>query len=232
MIDKIYFLGNDNKSKDEIKVVTDNVALYTPQESGDINIKSASTLIGHKILKLFEVYDIVYLDLRLLNTTDVGMGFLSEFGFEFYSKENKKLEPMGINVYYINRIEIPDLKEFDGKKLRLILSFPENNPYRKCRTGASPLGVLEYELMKRSFLNLEKRLEKSGFDVTLDLKARDGGGLSSIISTLLKDDIINYYILAEVDVNEFLVYDKTIKEVSIEEVFTDEWNTWLQRSST
>lgn len=222
MIDKIYFFGNNNKLKEECKIISDKSVIYTPQESGDIKIKSASTLIGRKVLNLFKTYDIVYLDLRLVNTTDVGMGFLSEFGFLFYSKENKSLEPMGINVYYINKIEIPNLEKLKSKKLRLILSFPENNPYRKCRVGASPLGVLEYELIKRSFFNLEKRLEQCGFETGLDLKARDGGGLSSIITSLLRDENLYYYYLSDIDVNDFLVYDNTIKKVSIEEVFSDE----------
>lgn len=222
MIDKIYFFGNIYNRKEEIKPIDKRMVVYTPQEHGIIKIKSASTLIGHKILNLFKIYDIVYLDLRSVNTTDVGMGFLSEFGFLFYSKEDKKLEPMGINVYYINKIKIPDLNEFSNKKLRLILSYPENNPYRKCRVGASPLGVLEYELIKRSFFNLEKRLEQSGFETGLDLKARDGGGLSSIVLCLLRDENIFYYSLSDIDVNDFLVYDNTIEKVSIEEVFTDE----------
>ena len=104
-------------------------------------------------MKLFEFYDIVYLDVRFLNTTDFGMGFLSEFGFKFFDKNDNELKPLGLNVYYIDRIEVPEILSDRNKKIRLILDRPSNNPYKGRKCSRISTGALEYELMKKNNMN-------------------------------------------------------------------------------
>ena len=122
MIDRIYFFGNKYVNDNDIDIINEKAVLYTPHEGGSIKLEDASTLVGKEILKLFEFYDIVYLDVRFLNTTDFGMGFLSEFGFKFFDKNDNELKPLGLNVYYIDRIEVPEIVSDKKKKLRLLVA--------------------------------------------------------------------------------------------------------------
>ena len=219
MIDRIYFFGNKYVNENDIEIINEEAVLYTPHEGGSIMLKDASTLVGKEILKLFEFYDIVYLDVRFLNITDVGMGFLSEFGFKFLDKNDKELKPLGLNVYYIDRVEVPDIVSDKKKRLRLILDRPLNNPYKSVKCARCTVGAFEYELMKRSFLNLQNRLKNSGLNVKVDLEAADGGGFSSIISTLLATRKLEYFTILDEDYEEFYTQNINVNRVSIEEVF-------------
>ncbi len=219
MIDRIYFFGNKYVNENDIEIINEEAALYTPHEDGSIMLKDASTLVGKEILKLFEFYDIVYLDVRFLNITDVGMGFLSEFGFKFLDKNDKELKPLGLNVYYIDRVEVPDIVSDKKKRLRLILDRPLNNPYKSVKCARCTVGAFEYELMKRSFLNLQNRLKNSGLNVKADLEAADGGGFSTIISTLLATRKLEYFTILDEDYEEFYTQNINVNRVSIEEVF-------------
>lgn len=219
MIDRIYFFGNKYVNENDIEIINEEAVLYTPHEGGSIMLKDASTLVGKEILKLFEFYDIVYLDVRFLNITDVGMGFLSEFGFKFLDKNDKELKPLGLNVYYIDRVEVPDIVSDKKKRLRLILDRPLNNPYKSVKCARCTVGAFEYELMKRSFLNLQNRLKNSGLNVKADLEAADGGGFSTIISTLLATRKLEYFTILDEDYEEFYTQNINVNRVSIEEVF-------------
>lgn len=219
MIDRIYFFGNKYVNENDIEIINEEAVLYTPHEDGSIMLKDASTLVGKEILKLFEFYDIVYLDVRFLNITDVGMGFLSEFGFKFLDKNDKELKPLGLNVYYIDRVEVPDIVSDKKKRLRLILDRPLNNPYKSVKCARCTVGAFEYELMKRSFLNLQNRLKNSGLNVKADLEAADGGGFSTIISTLLATRKLEYFTILDEDYEEFYTQNINVNRVSIEEVF-------------
>lgn len=219
MIDRIYFFGNKYVNDNDIDIINEKAVLYTPHEGGSIKLEDASTLVGKEILKLFEFYDIVYLDVRFLNTTDFGMGFLSEFGFKFFDKNDNELKPLGLNVYYIDRIEVPEIISDRNKKIRLILDRPLNNPYKGRKCSRLSAGALEYELMKRSFLNLKNRLKNSGLNVKADLEAADGGGFSTIISTLLATREIEYFTILDEDYKEFYTQNINVNRVSIEEVF-------------
>lgn len=219
MIDRIYFFGNKYVNKKDIDIINERSVLYTPHEGGKIKLKGASTLVGKEILKLFEFYDIVYLDVRFLNTTDFGMGFLSEFGFKFFDKNDNELKPLGLNVYYIDRIEVPEILSDRNKKIRLILDRPLNNPYKGRKCSRLSTGALEYELMKRSFLNLLNRLKNSGLNVRADLEAADAGGFSTIISTLLGTGQIEYFTILDEVFEEFYTQNINVNRVSIEEVF-------------
>lgn len=219
MIDRIYFFGNKYVNKKDIDIINERSVLYTPHEGGKIKLKGASTLVGKEILKLFEFYDIVYLDVRFLNTTDFGMGFLSEFGFKFFDKNDNELKPLGLNVYYIDRIEVPEILSDRNKKMRLILDRPLNNPYKGRKCSRISTGALEYELMKRSFLNLLNRLKNSGLNVRADLEAADAGGFSTIISTLLGTGKIEYFTILDEVFEEFYTQNINVNRVSIEEVF-------------
>lgn len=219
MIDRIYFFGNKYVNENDIEIINEEAVLYTPHEGGSIMLKDASTLVGKEILKLFEFYDIVYLDVRFLNITDVGMGFLSEFGFKFLDKNDKELKPLGLNVYYIDRVEVPDIVSDKKKRLRLILDRPLNNPYKSVKCARCKVGAFEYELMKRSFLNLQNRLKNSGLNVKADLEAADGGGFSTIISTLLATRKLEYFTILDEDYEEFYTQNINVNRVSIEEVF-------------
>lgn len=219
MIDRIYFFGNKYVNENDIEIINEKAVLYTPHEGGSIMLKDASTLVGKEILKLFEFYDIVYLDVRFLNITDVGMGFLSEFGFKFLDKNDKELKPLGLNVYYIDRVEVPDIVSDKKKRLRLILDRPLNNPYKSVKCARCTVGAFEYELMKRSFLNLQNRLKNSGLNVKADLEAADGGGFSTIISTLLATRKLEYFTILDEDYEEFYTQNINVNRVSIEEVF-------------
>lgn len=219
MIDRIYFFGNKYVNKKDIDIINERSVLYTPHEGGKIKLKGASTLVGKEILKLFEFYDIVYLDVRFLNTTDFGMGFLSEFGFKFFDKNDNELKPLGLNVYYIDRIEVPEILSDRNKKMRLILDRPLNNPYKGRKCSRISTGALEYELMKRSFLNLLNRLKNSGLNVRADLEAADAGGFSTIISTLLGTGKIEYFMILDEVFEEFYTQNINVNRVSIEEVF-------------
>ncbi len=219
MIDRIYFFGNKYVNENDIEIINEEAALYTPHEDGSIMLKDASTLVGKEILKLFEFYDIVYLDVRFLNITDVGMGFLSEFGFKFLDKNGNELKPLGLNVYYIDKVEVPEIVSDKKKKLRLILDRPLNNPYKAQKCARCKVGAFEYELMKRSFLNLQNRLKNSGLNVKADLEAADGGGFSTIISTLLATRKLEYFTILDEDYEEFYTQNINVNRVSIEEVF-------------
>lgn len=219
MIDRIYFFGNKYVNENDIEIINEEAALYTPHEDGSIMLKDASTLVGKEILKLFEFYDIVYLDVRFLNITDVGMGFLSEFGFKFLDKNGNELKPLGLNVYYIDKVEVPEIVSDKKKKLRLILDRPLNNPYKAKKCARCKVGAFEYELMKRSFLNLQNRLKNSGLNVKADLEAADGGGFSTIISTLLATRKLEYFTILDEDYEEFYTQNINVNRVSIEEVF-------------
>lgn len=219
MIDRIYFFGNKYENEKDIDIINERAVLYTPHEGGKIKLKDASALVGKEILKLFEFYDIVYLDVRFLNTTDFGMGFLSEFGFKFFDKSDNELKPLGLNVYYIDRIEVPEILSDRNKKIRLILDRPLNNPYKGRRCSRISTGALEYELMKRSFLNLQNRLKNSGLNVRADLEAADAGGFSTIISTLLGTGQIEYFTILDEVFEEFYTQNINVNRVSIEEVF-------------
>lgn len=219
MIDRIYFFGNKYVNENDIEIINEEAVLYTPHEDGSIMLKDASTLVGKEILKLFEFYDIVYLDVRFLNITDVGMGFLSEFGFKFLDKNGNELKPLGLNVYYIDKVEVPEIVSDKKKKLRLILDRPLNNPYKAQKCARCKVGAFEYELMKRSFLNLQNRLKNSGLNVKADLEAADGGGFSTIISTLLATRKLEYFTILDEDYEEFYTQNINVNRVSIEEVF-------------
>lgn len=219
MIDRIYFFGNKYVNENDIEIINEEAVLYTPHEDGSIMLKDASTLVGKEILKLFEFYDIVYLDVRFLNITDVGMGFLSEFGFKFLDKNGNELKPLGLNVYYIDKVEVPEIVSDKKKKLRLILDRPLNNPYKAKKCARCKVGAFEYELMKRSFLNLQNRLKNSGLNVKADLEAADGGGFSTIISTLLATRKLEYFTILDEDYEEFYTQNINVNRVSIEEVF-------------
>lgn len=219
MIDRIYFFGNKYVNENDIEIINEEAILYTPHEDGSIMLKDASTLVGKEILNLFEFYDIVYLDVRFLNITDVGMGFLSEFGFKFLDKNGNELQPLGLNVYYIDKVEVPDIVSDKKKRLRLILDRPLNNPYKSVKCARCTVGALEYELMKRSFLNLQNRLKNSGLNVKADLEAADGGGFSTIISTLLATRKIEYFTILDEVFEEFYTQNINVNRVSIEEVF-------------
>ena len=219
MIDRIYFFGNKYVNENDIEIINEEAVLYTPHEDGSIMLKDASTLVGKEILKLFEFYDIVYLDVRFLNITDVGMGFLSEFGFKFLDKNGNELKPLGLNVYYIDKVEVPEIVSDKKKKLRLILDRPLNNPYKAKKCARCKVGAFEYELMKRSFLNLQNRLKNSGLNVKADLEAADGGGFSTIISTLLATRKLGYFTILDEDYEEFYTQNINVNRVSIEEVF-------------
>ena len=219
MIDRIYFFGNKYVNDNDIDIINEKAVLYTPHEGCSIKLEDASTLVGKEILKLFEFYDIVYLDVRFLNTTDFGMGFLSEFGFKFFDKNDNELKPLGLNVYYIDRIEVPEIISDRNKKIRLILDRPLNNPYKCRKCSRLSAGALEYELMKRSFLNLKNRLKNSGLNVRADLEAADAGGFSTIISTLLATRKIEYFTILDEVFEEFYTQNINVNRVSIEEVF-------------
>ena len=219
MIDRIYFFGNKYVNEKDIDIINEMAVLYTPHEGGKIKLKDASTLVGKEILKLFEFYDIVYLDVRFLNTTDFGMGFLSEFGFKFFDKNDNELKPLGLNVYYIDRLEVPEIISDRNKKIRLILDRPLNNPYKGRKCSRISTGALEYELMKRSFLNLQNRLKNSGLNVRADLEAADAGGFSTIISTLLGTGEIEYFTILDEVFEKFYTQNINVNRVSIEEVF-------------
>ena len=219
MIDRIYFFGNKYVNENDIEIINEEAVLYTPHEGGSIMLKDASTLVGKEILKLFEFYDIVYLDVRFLNITDVGMGFLSEFGFKFLDNNGNELKPLGLNVYYIDKVEVPEIVSDKKKKLRLILDRPLNNPYKAKKCARCKVGAFEYELMKRSFLNLQNRLKNSGLNVKADLEAADGGGFSTIISTLLATRKLEYFTILDEDYEEFYTQNINVNRVSIEEVF-------------
>lgn len=219
MIDRIYFFGNKYVNENDIEIINEEAALYTPHEDGSIMLKDASTLVGKEILKLFEFYDIVYLDVRFLNITDVGMGFLSEFGFKFLDKNGNELKPLGLNVYYIDKVEVPEIVSDKKKMLRLILDRSLNNPYKAKKCARCKVGAFEYELMKRSFLNLQNRLKNSGLNVKADLEAADGGGFSTIISTLLATRKLEYFTILDEDYEEFYTQNINVNRVSIEEVF-------------
>ena len=219
MIDRIYFFGNKYVNENDIEIINEEAVLYTPHEDGSIMLKDASTLVGKEILKLFEFYDIVYLDVRFLNITDVGVGFLSEFGFKFLDKNGNELKPLGLNVYYIDKVEVPEIVSDKKKKLRLILDRPLNNPYKAKKCARCKVGAFEYELMKRSFLNLQNRLKNSGLNVKADLEAADGGGFSTIISTLLATRKLEYFTILDEDYEEFYTQNINVNRVSIEEVF-------------
>ena len=219
MIDRIYFFGNKYVNENDIEIINEEAVLYTPHEDGSIMLKDASTLVGKEILKLFEFYDIVYLDVRFLNTTDFGMGFLSEFGFKFFDKNDNELKPLGLNVYYIDRLEVPEIISDRNKKIRLILDRPLNNPYKGRKCSRISTGALEYELMKRSFLNLQNRLKNSGLNVRADLEAADAGGFSTIISTLLGTGEIEYFTILDEVFEKFYTQNINVNRVSIEEVF-------------
>ena len=215
MIDRIYFFGNKYVNENDIEIINEEAVLYTPHEDGSIMLKDASTLVGKEILKLFEFYDIVYLDVRFLNITDVGMGFLSEFGFKFLDKNGNELKPLGLNVYYIDKVEVPEIVSDKKKKLRLILDRPLNNPYKAQKCARCKVGAFEYELMKRSFLNLQNRLKNSGLNVKADLEAADGGGFSTIISTLLATRKLEYFTILDEDYEEFYTQNINVNRVSI-----------------
>ena len=157
--------------------------------------------------------------MRFLNTTDFGMGFLSEFGFKFFDKNDNELKPLGLNVYYIDRIEVPEIISDRNKKIRLILDRPLNNPYKGRKCSRLSAGALEYELMKRSFLNLQNRLKNSGLNVRADLEAADAGGFSTIISTLLGTGEIEYFTILDEVFEKFYTQNINVNRVSIEEVF-------------
>lgn len=215
MIDRIYFLGSEYKNENEIIELSDKSVLYSPRGNESICLDGNSVSIGANVLNLFHNYDIVYLDIRLLNTTDLGMGFLSEFDFKFFNAKGDILTPSGYNVYYIESLTSPELDKFNGKKLRFILNRPENSKYRFCKTGSTPLAVLQFEFMKRSIINLVTRMDRLGFDTKSDLLANDGGGFSTVVCALLRDENIRYYSILE-DIS----YDNgLIKKICIEEVF-------------
>ncbi len=195
MIDRIYFWG-DNLIKDDF--FEENSAIIVPPKSNYVDLSKNTYEIGDSIVELFDKYDIIYIDLRNITITDIGMGILTRLGCKFYDQYNEELDACGTNLYYINKIKYKNIFSPE-KKLRLILS----SPRKSCSNALCGLkytnSMFEGELLARSVHNLKARLDKDGFDINSDLKALDSGGISSLMASVLRDKDVLYLFNEEID---------------------------------
>ncbi|MDD7761530.1 MAG: hypothetical protein PT956_02570 [Firmicutes bacterium] len=207
MIDRIIFAGDNFLSEKKITPLGDGKVLFAPKEESLIALDENSLELGRNLLELYQKYDIVYLDTRYLKVTDLGMGFLNEFGIKFLNNLGECLDPAGLNLYYTDSIDESAKRE--DLTLRLIMSRPREhcaNPLCGRKFSKSPF---EGELLSRAFHNLLTRLKSQGYDIYTDLRALEAGGFSAVVSAILRDDTLEYYRLMDVYIEE----DHNIKSI-------------------
>lgn len=204
MIDRIYFLG-DRLVPDDF--ISENSRIIAPDKSNIVNLSKNTNDIGDKIVELFDKYDIIYFDIRDIMVTDLGMGIVQKLGGRFYDAYDEELEPMGTNLYYVYRIEFEN-KFPKNKKLRLILSRPKKNRSNTLCGFSFRNSLVEGEILIRSTHNIAQRLKSEGYDLDTDLRASDSAGISTFMSSVLRDDEIIYYFDKGIDPQ---IYEGEIK---------------------
>lgn len=199
MIDQIYFLG---ESLVPDVFLTEIFRIIAPEKSNFVDLSKNTLDIGDKIIELFNKYDIIYLDLRRILITDMGMGILQKLGFRFLDEYNEELDPIGTNLYQIDKIE-RDREFNENKKLRLILSRPRQNHTNMLCGLSFKNSLFEGEMLLRSIHNLMYRLKSQGYYIDTDLKAYDSGGMSTLLSCVLRDKDITYFFEDGIEPDKF-----------------------------